>query len=114
MKTIAMIFFVASTATFFSFIMPQQQDPWKVPEKYEKMLNPVKSDEASVKAGRELYIEYCISCHGVKGQGNGKKAASLDTQPVDFTTASFQKHTDGAILYIIYFGHKDKIGRAHV
>lgn len=41
-----------------SFNLPQQ-DPWKVPEKYEKMKNPIVSDDASVKAGNELYVAHC-------------------------------------------------------
>jgi cytochrome c len=93
----------------FSF-SPQQEDPWKVPEKYEKMVNPIVADAASIKAGKILYIDHCRTCHGVSGKGNGIKSASLNHPPADFTTASFQKQSDGALLYKIYFGHKDMPG----
>ena len=93
----------------FSFIL-FQEDPWKVPEKYEKMKNPVVADDASIKAGKELYTDHCISCHGKKGKGDGYKAANINTTPTDFTSAKFQKQTDGALLYKISYGHKDMPG----
>ena len=104
-KVFAWIVVLSSVATLFSFMLPE--DPWKVPEKYVKLKNPVKSDAASIKAGREIYINHCQSCHGVNGKGDGKKAASLTNSPADFTAASFQKQTDGSLLYKIYLGHKD-------
>jgi len=88
----------------------QQPDPWKVPDKYEKMKNPVVADNASVKAGRELYDTYCRSCHGTDGKGAGKRAPNLTIPPSDFTSASFQQQSDGSLLYKIYFGHKDMPG----
>ncbi|MFI5222218.1 MAG: c-type cytochrome [Bacteroidia bacterium] len=93
------------TTALFSFVLPE--DPWKVPEKFEKMKNPVKSDAASVKAGREIYISHCKSCHGVNGKGDGPKASHLSNQPTDLTTADFQKQSDGSLFYKIYYGHKD-------
>ena len=101
--------FAAFAMAAFSFIIPQQ-DAWKVPDKYEKLKNPVPSSEESIKDGRILYEEHCKSCHGIEGKGDGKKAVNLNTTPADFTTASFQQHSDGAILYRIYFGHKDMPG----
>ncbi len=35
--------------------------------------------------GRRLYTEYCISCHGVKGDGKGVAALGMETPPRDFT-----------------------------
>jgi mono/diheme cytochrome c family protein len=92
-----------------SFIQPKK-DPWKVPEKYEKMKNPIVPDEASIKAGNAIYTQHCTSCHGTKGIGDGKKAQHLSKAPTDFTSAEFQKQTDGALLYKIYFGHRDMPG----
>ncbi|HKD78947.1 MAG TPA: cytochrome c [Candidatus Angelobacter sp.] len=39
---------------------------------------------ASLK-GADLYHEYCASCHGVDGKGNGPVASSLNTHPADLT-----------------------------
>ena len=35
--------------------------------------------------GREYFVRYCSSCHGLDGQGNGPVANSLRTQPSDLT-----------------------------
>lgn len=110
MKTfILMLTSVAFVTGTVSFIQPKK-DPWKVPEKYEKMKNPIVSDEVSIKAGNAIYTEHCTSCHGIKGFGDGKKAQHLSKAPTDFTSNEFQKQTDGALLYKIYFGHRDMPG----
>lgn len=98
-------FFAASTA--FKW---HSEDPWKVPEKYQNMKNPVPSDKASIDAGKDIYMTYCISCHGENGKGTGKRSENLDTPPADFTSAVFQKQTDGALLYKVYFGHREMPG----
>lgn len=36
--------------------------------------------------GRELFLRYCASCHGVEGRGDGRVADSLATPPPDLTT----------------------------
>jgi mono/diheme cytochrome c family protein len=110
MKTfILMLVALVFCTGLIAFIQPKQ-DQWKVPEKYEKMKNPIASDEASIKAGNTLYTAHCLTCHGAKGIGDGKKAQSLSKSPTDFTSAEFQKQTDGALLYKIYFGHRDMPG----
>ncbi len=95
------------TAAAFS---TQQHDPWKVPEKYEKMKNPVIADHASILAGKEIYETHCTSCHGINGKGAGKRSENLNTPPADFTSDAFQKQSDGALLYKIYFGHSEMPG----
>ena len=90
--------------------MQRQDDPWEVPERYEKLKNPVSADKASINSGKEIYNSYCIYCHGKDGTGSGKRAYLLDTPPADFTAESFQQQSDGALLYKIYSGHKDMPG----
>lgn len=81
--------------------------PWPVPDKFSAVKNPVKPDATNLKEGRDLYVTHCQSCHGKKGKGDGTKAAQLDTECGDFTTAAFQKETDGALYYKITEGRKD-------
>jgi len=92
----------------------QQKDPWKVPEKYEKIKNPVTADKASIKSGKEIYMNYCTGCHGINGKGAGARSERLTTEPADFTTAAFQNQSDGALLYKVYFGHHEMPGFKHV
>jgi len=80
------------------------QEEWKVPAKYETMKNPIpaKTDAA---IGKALYSKHCKSCHGAEGYGDGTKAADMKGDLGDFSSADFQKQSDGALFY------KTKIGR---
>lgn len=83
------------------------QEPWPVPDAYKNKANPMKGNADAVNTGKTLYNQHCKSCHGAKGKGDGPKASQLDTECGDFTKASFQSQTDGALFYKIYQGRKD-------
>ena len=36
-------------------------------------------------SGKEMYIAYCASCHGIEGRGNGPAASALKSVPTDLT-----------------------------
>ena len=97
------IFFLSLLAGFSL----QQQEPWKVPDNYKKMKNPVASNSSSVSEGKSLYATHCRSCHGSKGLGDGNKAAQLKTDPGDFSADNFQSQSDGALFYKTTEGRGD-------
>jgi len=108
MKTLTKFSLVCTGILFVSFtIKTQQKDPWPVPDKYLKMANPVKSNGESINAGKELWVEHCQSCHGKKGMGDGTKAASLKTEPGNFSLADTQNQPDGSLFYKTSEGRKD-------
>jgi len=43
------------------------------------------ADDPAVALGQKLYTQYCASCHGADGKGNGPEAAKLDPKPGDLT-----------------------------
>lgn len=43
------------------------------------------SEEKLVAAGREEYMQYCASCHGPEGKGNGPLAEDMRVAPADLT-----------------------------
>lgn len=96
----------------FSFstnrVMPG--DPWPVPDKYEKLKNPVKGDKESISIGKSLYTKHCKSCHGKEGLGDGPKAAQLETSSGDFTSDEFQSQSDGSIYFKTIKGRDDMPG----
>lgn len=94
------------SAIFFSFTYDQEK-PWEVPEKYEKMANPVKSDAESIKIGKGLWTKHCASCHGKTGAGDGTKAAQLETPMEDISTSAVQEQSDGALYYKISEGRDE-------
>lgn len=85
----------------------KQVKPWPVPEKYDKMENPVKFDK---KAATAIWSKHCKSCHGKEGLGDGSKAEQLDTPCGDFTTEEFQAQSDGAMFYKTVEGRDDMPG----
>jgi mono/diheme cytochrome c family protein len=108
MKTLSKFLLVSIGITFAAFtIRTKQTEPWPVPDKYLKMANPVKSSGESISGGKELWAQHCQSCHGKKGLGDGTKAASLKTEPGNFSKAETQDQPDGALYYKIAEGRKD-------
>lgn len=100
--------FLAVVVAALSFTVFQQAaKPWPVPDKFEKMASPVKSDASSLKDGKELWSKHCQSCHGKNGLGDGSKAAQLKTEPGDFSDAAFQKFSNGNLFYKISEGRSD-------
>ncbi len=85
----------------------QQPKPWIVPDKYLKMVNPIKTSAESVKDGKELWGTHCQSCHGKSGKGDGTKAAQLKTEPGNFTLPATQKEPDGSFFFKISEGRGD-------
>jgi len=106
-KFLVSIAIAGSIACLYSFTSISLGDPWVVPDKYLKMKNPVAADAASLKAGKVLYEKHCQSCHGKTGKGDGTKAATLDTEPGDFSTKEFKAEVDGALFYKTQTGRKD-------
>lgn len=41
--------------------------------------------------GRSLYLQYCASCHGIDGTGNGPVAPNLKVAPPDLTAIEKSK-----------------------
>lgn len=42
-------------------------------------------------SGRELYVAYCASCHGLEGRGDGPAAEAMRMRPADLTALA-EKH----------------------
>ncbi len=84
-----------------------QSNAWTVPASANAKTNPVKADKSSLSIGKTLYTKHCASCHGKTGLGDGPKAAQLDTDSGDFSSAAFQRQTDGALFYKTIEGRGD-------
>ena len=42
-------------------------------------------EDPHVARGRTIFAQYCVSCHGVKGRGDGFNATHLDPRPRDLS-----------------------------
>jgi mono/diheme cytochrome c family protein len=58
-----------------------------------------------VEEGKKLYGQYCGSCHGQSGKGDGPAAAALNPKPRDHTDKAYMsKLTDDDLLKVIKNG----------
>jgi len=109
-KLITVIAVLFGSAFLFSIISgftPFQNKPWNVPDAAKNKKNPVANNAEAISAGKALWSTHCKSCHGTKGLGDGSKAAQLKTEPGDFSKASVQGQTDGALFYKTSEGRDD-------
>lgn len=51
---------------------------------------PTPPDPAAAQRGAKSYGRYCVSCHGVDGDGRGPTAEWIDPRPRNFTTGTFK------------------------
>jgi mono/diheme cytochrome c family protein len=45
-------------------------------------------------AGKKVFMDNCMSCHGPEGKGDGPVGAALPVKPRDFSKADFKFDTD--------------------
>ncbi len=80
---------------------------WKVADADAKKKSAVKNDdEATIKAGKDVWNVQCKSCHGAKGLGDGPKAEKIDISCGDFSSKEIQDLSDGALFYKTTEGRK--------
>jgi cytochrome c oxidase cbb3-type subunit II len=79
--------------------VPQNEDDLKVPKgqleeapnlaqidrSYWLSGNPLPVTVANLNRGKEVFLQRCVGCHGVKGDGKGPGANFMSPTPADFT-----------------------------
>jgi mono/diheme cytochrome c family protein len=107
MKTLKFLFILGVISFGFLAFTAIDQEPWKVPAKYEKMTNPEDASKDNIEIGKSLYSKHCKSCHGKEGYGDGPKAEEVEGDLGDFSSEEFHAQSDGALFYKSYIGRKD-------
>jgi mono/diheme cytochrome c family protein len=100
-QVVAVVFM---TTALFSVVCAQTAQEWVAPAKYVTMKNPTPASKENIATGKDLYAKHCKSCHGATGLGDGAKAATLDVSCGDFSSAKFQKDSDGSLFYKVTEG----------
>ena len=77
---------------------------WIAPEEAKKMKNPIKSTQASIQKGKEIYEKKCALCHGARGDGKGPVSAGLNPRPTNFKDSHGEKISDGEHFWKITTG----------
>lgn len=90
---------------FFSFSAKSQAKKFPSPASADAIKNPLTGSTTATDEGKKIYVQYCVTCHGNKGKGDGIAAPGLPKRPADHTSDFVQKQTDGAIFWIITEGN---------
>jgi copper transport protein len=56
--------------------------------------SPTPADLGQVARGQAIYTQYCATCHGTAGRGDGPAGKGLNPPPADFRVHMQQGHTD--------------------
>ncbi len=89
---------------------PQPRFTGKAPDDYHNRANPLPPTDAGVEAGDATYHGdprriSCASCHGEKGDGQGRLTYQFDPPPRNFTCAqTIRGVPDGQLFWIIRYG----------
>ncbi len=65
--------------------------------------NPYPPTPDSLAIGQRVYEQYCATCHGVSGRGDGPLAASLPSPPADLRV-HVPHHSDGFLFQVVSDG----------
>jgi mono/diheme cytochrome c family protein len=84
----------------------EDQQPWEAPSRAAKKKNPVAPDDASLAAGKAVYVKECLQCHGDKGKGDGPASKDLNPKPHNLCDDVVGKQTDGALFWKLTEGRK--------
>jgi len=88
----------------FLGIPTTEPDDWKAPPNEGQKENPVPADKQSTEAGKVVYTQQCLICHGTTGKGDGPAAAALPRKPDDLADPRTRAQTDGALFWKITTG----------
>lgn len=79
---------------------------WEAPTEADEIRNPVAVNEKSIAAGKVIYQQNCLACHGEIGKGNGPAANALVRPPSNLSAPAMRDDKDGALFWKITEGHR--------
>lgn len=87
----------------------QDKDKWNIPKDAAKLKNPTLRHKDAALDGKKIFLQSCISCHGINGLGNGPASVSMTNKPDNLTSDEVQKQPDGILFWKISNGHRTMI-----
>ena len=100
-------FYLLLIIQFFACQVNSTEDQgtgWLAPDETNGNKSPFTiNDEVEVRGGK-LYDQYCRTCHGETGQGDGAAGSGLNPKPANFHRKKIQSQSDGALFYKISTG----------
>lgn len=77
---------------------------WKAPLRASRKKNPVPLSEKSIEAGKAVYAQHCLSCHGAGGKGDGPAAKDLPKKVQDLADPKTVAETEGVLFWKVTEG----------
>jgi mono/diheme cytochrome c family protein len=77
---------------------------WVAPQAEANAANPLPDNKTSRSAGKSLYEQYCLTCHGPEGKGDGPGGQYLTPKPGDLSDAKLWDESDGSLHWKIITG----------
>ena len=65
--------------------IPEVANLAQIDRSYWLSADPLPVTEANLLRGKEVFLERCVGCHGLKGDGKGPAATFMSPPPADFT-----------------------------
>ncbi|MDM8159597.1 cytochrome c [Labilibaculum sp. K2S] len=96
--------FIVSAISSQAIAQEKGNNGWVAPKEADQITNPLKGNEEATKAGKKLFQQQCVVCHGDSGKGDGVASVALNPKPANFNSENVQKETDGAIFWKITNG----------
>ena len=85
-----------------------QPTRWTVPAGGADEKNPLPINEATLAAGRKLFLANCQDCHGSEGKGDGPDADAKYAATQDLTSAARAlRNSDGTVFYKVWNGRSN-------
>jgi mono/diheme cytochrome c family protein len=78
--------------------LPEPAKPAPVPPEPAPIPDGLRGDADE---GAVLYAQFCTTCHGSGGKGDGAAAAALDPKPADHTDAAYLGALSDEHLYLV-------------
>lgn len=77
----------------------------QVPPSWVDLRSAMPPTNRSLTHGRQIYLQNCIGCHGLEGNGKGPSAQYLNPKPFNFTDGAAQaKASEGQMYEFLLFG----------
>ena len=69
------------------------------------MTSPLEMNDASVRQGKQVFVRYCVTCHGMNGKGETDMGDTLEAPPSDLTNGEWKYGgTDGEVMTLVRDG----------
>lgn len=80
-------------------------ESWSAPPRAARAKNPERFCQASINAGKVIYADQCLFCHGPGGRGDGPSSSSdLNPRPADLSDSRLFAESDGTLFWKLTSG----------